>query len=84
MTPDLTPCYVSLCKECRGVFGAAVADLNDTACMQQAVNGKAEWEKRGLVVETQTVQWFRDLPKGSLRHRPTCSQFTPEQQSLVR
>lgn len=73
---DNTPCYVPFCPECRGIFGAAVADVRDSICMAQAMKARRDWEKRGYVVEVHSVQWFRES-KDVFRHRETCSKFKP-------
>lgn len=62
-TRDETPCYVYHCKDCGGLNGASVADLNDTVCMKSALQFKRDAEKRGnkvsvlAVSDVRTARW---------------------------
>lgn len=49
------PAYVYRCKECGGLLGAHVADLNDPRMMRDALRFRRDAEKRGRAVEVVTV-----------------------------
>jgi hypothetical protein len=83
MNRDETPCYVPLCPECRGVFGAAVADLDDAVTMQQAIKARRGWERAGLQIEVWTVERFRQS-RAELYHRETCSKYPAQVRALKR
>jgi hypothetical protein len=77
---DQTPTFIARCKECQHVIAAAVASLENDNVLRAALRARAEWKRKGYLVETVTVERVRLAAFG---HHPTCQKRTAKQRSLL-